>query len=189
MAILLRLRQGSDGQVLTSTGSGVAWEDAAAGGGITEADMFVLVTGLTGDANPITANMARVATTGFAKIGTGLSVSGGVYSFPSTGIYEVTFHCAWWIGNGNTSDPSVTGQIQVTLNNSTYVSSMNANTHTSADNQYASAMGTLQIDVTDVSNVKFRVTSRCSSQVETIGSGGGAGAIYTWIRVVKLGET
>jgi len=182
---------GTSGQVLTSGGSGADpdWANASSGGGITEADVFTLATGLQGDANPITANMVRVANAGFSKIGTGISASGGVFSFPSTGIYEVTYHCAWWVPNGETADPSVTGAIEVTLNNSSYATVVNITTHTSAHNQYAQAMGTTHVDVTNVSNVKFRVTSRCSGTIETIGGGGGSGASYVWVRVVRLGDT
>ena len=54
--------QGSDGQVLTSTGSGIAWEDASGGGGggawsvmssqtVSSSVAYVTFTGLTGYAN------------------------------------------------------------------------------------------------------------------------------------------
>ena len=38
----------------------------------------------------ITSNLERVDTDFFAKIGTGMSESSGVFSFPSTGLYEIT---------------------------------------------------------------------------------------------------
>ena len=62
---------------------------AAPGGGITEADMWRLHTAFTGDANPITTNFERNDTAGFSQLGTGMTESSGVFTFPSTGI--------WWI--------------------------------------------------------------------------------------------
>jgi hypothetical protein len=62
----------------------------ATGIGITEADMWRYTADTTGDAEPITSNLERVDTV-FDKIGTGMSESSGIFSFPSTGIYEVSF--------------------------------------------------------------------------------------------------
>jgi len=187
------LTKGGAATVLTSDGTDIAWA-AAGGGGIQEADMFTLVTGLVGESNPITANLVRVANAGFAKIseGDGVAVSGGVYTFPSTGIYEVTYHCAWWIANGDTADPSVTGSIDVTLNASsgnTYAPVAHGNSHTSAHNQYASAMSTVLVDCTATADVKVRLTTRCSGDVQTIGGGGGTGASYVWVLFKRLGDT
>ena len=58
------------------------------GGGITEADQFRLTANVTSDAD-ITANLERVDTGGFGKIGTGMSQSSGIFTFPSTGIYLI----------------------------------------------------------------------------------------------------
>ena len=57
--------------------------------GITEADIFRLTANITSDGD-INSNLERVDTNFFAKIGTGMTESSGVFSFPSTGLYEVT---------------------------------------------------------------------------------------------------
>jgi hypothetical protein len=57
--------------------------------GITEADQFRLTANLTANADPISANLERVDDATFAKIGTGMSLSSGVYTFPRTGLYKV----------------------------------------------------------------------------------------------------
>lgn len=60
------------------------------GGGITEADMYRLTADSNdSDAFPLT-NWERVDDASFAKIGTGISVSSGIFSFPSTGLYLVS---------------------------------------------------------------------------------------------------
>jgi hypothetical protein len=81
---------GSDGQVLTSTGAGSppAFE-AIPAGGITEFDMHRLTTQITANTDPITSGLERPDDATFSKIGTGVSQSSGVWSFPSTGLWQV----------------------------------------------------------------------------------------------------
>ena len=57
--------------------------------GITEADQWRLTANKTASGN-VTANLERNDTTGFNYIGTGMTESSGVFSFPSTGIYLIT---------------------------------------------------------------------------------------------------
>ena len=59
-------------------------------GGITEADQWRLTADTAGGTNAdITANLERVDDTNFAKIGTGMTESSGVFTFPSTGLWHV----------------------------------------------------------------------------------------------------
>jgi len=88
---LQRLGAGTSGQVLQTGGTGAnpSWVDSS--GGITEADMFRLAVSQAGGTNAdITTNLERVDNASFSKIGTGMTESSGVYTFPSTGLYEVT---------------------------------------------------------------------------------------------------
>jgi hypothetical protein len=85
--------------------------------GITEADMYRLTADLTADANPITANLERVDDASFSKIGTGVTKSSGVFTFPSTGIYFVQFQgCA----SGTGDNDNVFLDIKGTTDNSSY---------------------------------------------------------------------
>jgi hypothetical protein len=60
-------------------------------GGITEADAFRLTASQSGGTNAdITTNLERVDDATFSKIGTGMTESSGIYTFPSTGLYEVS---------------------------------------------------------------------------------------------------
>ena len=81
---------GSDGQVLTSTGAGSppAFE-ALPASGITEFDMYRLTASITANTDPIASNLERVDDATFSKIGTGVSLASGVFSFPSTGLWQV----------------------------------------------------------------------------------------------------
>ena len=85
--------------------------------GITEADMYRLTADLTSDADPISANLERVDDASFSKIGTGVTESSGVFSFPSTGIYFVQFQgCA----SGTGDNDNVFLDIKGTTDNSSY---------------------------------------------------------------------
>tara|TARA_R110002020_G_scaffold426525_1_gene635937 strand:- start:116 stop:685 length:570 start_codon:yes stop_codon:yes gene_type:complete len=81
----------TSGQVFTATSATAAdFQDAA--GGITEADIFRFTTNKVGSAQqPLSGSWERVDDTSFAKIGTGVSESSGVFTFPSTGLYYVIF--------------------------------------------------------------------------------------------------
>jgi len=74
---------------------------AAAGGGITEADQWRLAASITSDTDPISANLERVDDATFSKIGTGMSVSSGHWTFPSTGLYYVNAHAQLFPASGD----------------------------------------------------------------------------------------
>ena len=57
--------------------------------GITEFDMHRLTAQITANTDPITSNLERPDDATFSKIGTGVSQSSGVWSFPSTGLWQV----------------------------------------------------------------------------------------------------
>jgi hypothetical protein len=57
--------------------------------GLTVADQWRLTSDFTGSASPIASNLERVDTAGQGTIGTAMSVSSGVFTFPSTGVYLV----------------------------------------------------------------------------------------------------
>jgi len=60
--------------------------------GITEADQWRLTTDVTANESPLGSSTAleRPDDATFAKIGTGMTESSGVFTFPSTGLYEIT---------------------------------------------------------------------------------------------------
>ena len=61
----------------------------SSGLGISEADVWRLTAGNTGDQTPISANWARNNEAGTSLLGTGMSESSGVFTFPSTGHWFV----------------------------------------------------------------------------------------------------
>ena len=57
--------------------------------GITMADQWRLTSSFQGTSADITANLERVDDATFSKIGTGMTESSGIFTFPSTGLYQV----------------------------------------------------------------------------------------------------
>ena len=126
-------------------------------GGITEFDQYRLSATLTGTHTPISSNIERVDTPTTPLIGTGMSVSSGIFTFPSTGYYLVTLEPMHYV-NGNTSG-NMYSRIQVTTNNSTYTTRAEIFVGIGFDNQGANPSKSLFLDVTDTSNIKVRFTT------------------------------
>ena len=126
------------------------------GGGITEIDQWRITSSYqfsSGATGYVTANWERNDTSGFSKLGTGMSESSGVFTFPSTGFYEVVFHAAV----NQYGDEELIMDISVTTNNSSYSPMSNGyiGDGDSINNDGETTM-TAIIDVTDVSNVKVK---------------------------------
>lgn len=78
---------GTSGQSLTTNGSGtLSWSSST---GTVEIDLWHLPSDHTTNAT-ITA-WARPTYTGYAKAGTGMTHSSGIFTFPSTGLWKVVF--------------------------------------------------------------------------------------------------
>jgi len=111
---------GSDGQVLTSTGAGSppAFE-AIPAGGITEADQHRLTTAFNSPNDGVSTLTAweRPDTDGFGKLGTGMSHSSGVWTFPSTGYWLIMFTVR---ASSNADARYIKAHIDTTTDNSTY---------------------------------------------------------------------
>jgi hypothetical protein len=90
--------------------------------GITEADQWRVTANFTNAVNGadevITSNWERADTSDFEKIGTGLTESSGIFSFPSTGKYYINAH-SWFYQIVQAS--GLHFKIFVTTDNSSYI--------------------------------------------------------------------
>jgi len=153
--------------------------------GITHADQWRLTTSFSSDVLPMT-NLEQNDNPSFTAIGTAMSVSSGIFTFPVTGIWLVSLHTEHYI---NGDDREINGRIQVTQNNSTYVqvargasfiNGVGNNTHTSTD---CSSI----VDVTDTANVKVRFgVATDQSGTVTISD---TNQNVTFMTFVRLGDT
>jgi len=141
-------------QVWTATSATASDFQAA---GITEADQWRWTAGFTGNATPITANWERNDTS-FDKIGTGMSESSGIFTFPSTGIYQVSTFTHMYL-NSDSRYNEIAIQLS-TDGGSGY--SVIADGYTSISNNtslttYANVSTNAIIDVTNTSNFKVSI--------------------------------
>lgn len=157
------------------------------GVGISEADMWRLNTSFANSSNGanevLTSNWER-NDTDFDKIGTGLSQSSGVFTFPSTGIYLVHLH-AFFYPTGANSDIRV--QIRVTTNNTDYSTRSESMNGASAADRPEQMTCALVIDCTDTSNIKFRIHTQGTTASNFWR--GDTGAQKFGFYCVRLGDT
>jgi len=156
------------------------------GGGITEADQYRLSASLSSNVDPISSNLERVDDASFAKIGTGMSVSSGVFSFATTGIYRVSY---FFIINCTSADNGVVSAYVTTNDGGAWdlvaVATAGANTSSGAGNT-GSASAEFLVDVTDVSNVKVKFVSTSLSNCSISGNTDYSDTAFSFIR---LGDT
>ena len=156
------------------------------GGGITEADQWRLTANLSGN-NFITSNLERSDTFGAGYIGTGMSQSSGVFTFPSTGIWKVEFNPNYRL-NGSTR--VIEAKIYTTPNNSTYNVAAYANTfiqQTESNETAASTYLQINFDVTNTSNDKVKFYSEYTND-NTLMKGSTSGN-WTTMTFTRLGNT
>jgi hypothetical protein len=155
--------------------------------GITEFDYWYLTTSVTSDSD-LTSNLIRndrVGITPSERIGTGMSESSGVFTFPNTGKWLV-FVIGGFVINGS---DSVALDTQVTLNNSSYSTHARVNEGNNGSGARSGSGTSLAfIDVTDTSQVKVKFN------VGSLGSGSylvgnSASYISTAFIFVRIGDT
>ena len=132
----------------------------------------------------VTSNWERVDETAYGSIGTGLTESSGIFSFPQTGIYCITYHALF---SAAASDTTVILQLKATTDNATYDTFSRAFGGNPASGTSVSTSGsqTVMIDVTDISNVKFKFTT--SSFAGNTRLEGSTSSNYTSFTFIKLG--
>ena len=139
----------TDGTIATGDIADNAVTAAKASGlGISEADQWRLAAN-TSIGAVIATNWERVDTDGFGYLGTGMTESSGIFSFPSTGIYFVEFNGA--------ANAAFDCFIQTTTDNSTYDDAVKI-----INNSDKSHGGSFIFDVTNTSTHKVRLNTSSS---------------------------
>jgi len=182
------LQKKQDLAVLQTNGSGVL-SFSSPSAGITEADQWRLSADVAaaGDSD-ISTNFERNDSDSFEKIGTGMTQSSGIFSFPSTGIYfvEAVYTCI-----GTSPSRYVGCQILATINNASYTTRSLSYSHLSNEQSAATFITLLSsaiIDVTSTANVKclFRQQWGATSGNFVLGNSTANSSYFTFIR---LGDT
>jgi len=157
------------------------------GGGITAASQWRLTTNFTGD-SVIDSNLEAVDSTGQGALGSAMSESSGIFTFPSTGFWYVTLQ-VWFYFASDAGDVGFNdGRIWVTTDDSTYVENarMGQSIQTASGGNNSATASTI-IDVTSTSNVKVKFDVDVdNSSVQTRGN---TGYTTTGMTFIRLGDT
>ena len=163
------------------------------GGGITQSDMWIMTSNITEDAGFITANWSRY-TGPSGNIGSALTESSGVFTFPSTGFYKIDYIIGFRNQSSNHAFTEVYCQLFYTQDNSSYTDGATSFINVpgiSSANVYANGTGSAILDVTNTSNVKFKLKINAyagASQQNGIVIGSST-SIATGFTCVRLGDT
>ena len=191
MSSILKVNQLQDSggnAIITSDGAGSITTPGITQG-ITEADQWRLNADFsmstTGTNVIVGSNWERVDTDGFGKIGTGMTESSGVFSFPSTGIYFIQ-SIADILNNSGSADSNPAGlRIFTTTDNSTY--DLAAGSYqAAANNEYVTLTTQFIFDVTNTTTHKVAFYYRVNQSSVLRGNSSGNESCVTFIR---LGDT
>ena len=162
---------------------GTLQNNGAAVGGLSMADQWRLTANATGASADITSNWERNDSTGFGQLGTGMTESSGIFTFPSTGIYLVRFFLN---DTGGSSFLSSYSRLYVTTNNSSYTEvARGMGAGGASDTQVIPCEAI--IDVTDTSNVKVKFAYYHGDSGST--AKGDSDKNETYVTFLKLGAT
>ena len=182
---------GASGDTITiPSGATITNSGTATGfGGITVGDQWRLTTTFSGDADPIASNWEQidVAARLQGTLGSAMTESSGVFTFPSTGIYLVIIHCNYAI---NGDDRSVTVNINATNDDTAYAVTAQQTAfiqQTSSNWTGSSAAAQTLVDVQDTANdkVSFSIDGQNGS-TEVQGS---TNESLTSVTFTRLGDT
>jgi hypothetical protein len=154
--------------------------------GISEADQWRLTAQLSGDQTPIASNLERVDTDGFGYIGTGMTQSSGIFTFPRTGVYFISFSASF-AKSGDTRNCATS--IYTTTNNSTYdLASFALDFIQQTEGNFAAITGQTDF-IFNVSNV---TTHKCRFEVSfsaTTLTQGNTDSNNTYMTFIRLGDS
>ena len=157
------------------------------GGGITEIDTWRLHTSLSGDARPLTANLERDDTTLQSFLGTGMTESGGEFTFPSTGHWQITgsFYILY---NGDSSYNTAGIEVSTDDGSSWTGHTAEGVCFTVTGGSQVTAWVQYIMDVTDIGNtkVRFSLQSAESASIQIYAS---SNSNRTAFQFLKLGDT
>ena len=187
---------GADGtanQALVTNGSGAL---SFANAGITMLDQWYVSTTQSASGNAaITLDTDFIRVSGnvptAGHIGTGMTKSsGGIFSFPSTGIYHIRFVACVMINSGSTGNRYAQNPILTTHNNSTYVNRAMGLDGVDAisGESFGNPISDFIFDVTDITQ------NKCKFQIQSGESGWSTynpdtGRIHTNVIFTRIGDT
>jgi len=132
----------------------------------------------------LTANWEQADTDGFGVIGTAMSESSGIFTFPQTGIYLIIFNCQ--IHSPSQGATYAGGIIQATTDNGTYSTAAEGYNSIYHSNGYGIVTIFHQFDVTSTSTHKVKFVANCEFASDVRGN---TGYNRTCAQFIRLGDT
>ena len=192
---------GSNGQVLQTNGSGVLSWVSLPTGGLDMVDIWdlnhvasmssgtIIYLGNTSTYSGGLAAWTRATWNG--TVGSAMTVSNEVFTFPSTGIYEIQYTLQTWY-QGNAQSGYIFARIYTTTDNGSNWYNRSAD----GTNQIARS-GTVYnhnraayiFDVTDTSNDKVKFAAQSEAGVTVNGDASSDNNLYTYVIFKRLGDT
>tara|TARA_R100000231_G_C5274622_1_gene149691 strand:- start:123 stop:740 length:618 start_codon:yes stop_codon:yes gene_type:complete len=167
----------------------------ASGLGITHARIYRIHTTfiLTTGSATLSANWEYEDDASAGNLGSGWSLpSSGVFSFPATGIYMVKGHTLWNSPSG-TNTPYGGLSLQGTTDNFSSIDYRSDAYSSQSDDLSTTRYHNVHLggmfDVTDTSNVKFKLLAFRDANYGNISFIGSSDHNYTYVEVIRLGDT
>jgi len=156
-------------------------------GGLTMADQW-RVNADHGETDDTTISHWERNDSNFAQIGTGMTESSGVFTFPATGIYKVDYYVtSQRAANQNLFRVGYYLQLSTDSGSNWSTRAFSSSQMASAgDNQQTFSCGSVILDITDTSTFRVRLYVNASTHVRPKYD---SGANYTYMTFLKLGET
>ena len=175
---------GTSGQVLMSQGSGsvVQWASPA----YIIHDVWALSSSMTTSSTETKVTTWSRANAYSATIGSAMSESSGIFTFPETGIYKVVFDVYYQTAN---SSRFISHRIYKVISaTSTRIAQKLTSVNTAGSQWYQSDKVEAYFDVTNVSTHKIEFTV-ATENATTLGSGHSSSLIQTGAYFTKIGDT
>ena len=148
-------------------------------------DLWRLSASATGLQDPISSNWERADTDGAGVIGSGMTESSGVFTFPSTGYWRIDFLAYMYLDGDNRG---ITCDMQTTTDGSTFDRASSAGVfiqQTGGSNTYSNGYCTFIMDVTSTSTHKVQFVAG-ADDVRVYGA---TGDNATTVVFTRLGDT
>jgi len=184
------INESSDTITIGASGDTIALAGTTVTGitqGITMADGYRQNADVNhGTGDPVLdSNWEKIDTDSFGFIGTGMSESSGIFTFPATGIYYIAAQCSI---NDASATNRVDWRIQTTVDNSSYADNSISHMNIPSSNYRGNGFCSTIFDVQNTSNYKLRFALYDINNVNpsTIGS---TSETFTGFMVYRLGDT
>jgi len=154
---------------------------------ITQVDLWRLTTTKDTDGD-ITGNLARPTEAGYGRLGTGMTQSSGVFTFPETGIYLIEFTgYGYRVVSG--SDNITIVILTSTDDFSSEAFAASADLGLGGGGLVSVATATYTFDVTNTATHKVKFNSRSHADVNSDLIGGSGNYNETYFTFIRLGGT